>query len=116
MWAAAHGTLTRSNRFATRAIVATRKYESEARKPSSAPSGPAAAASEVTSATAAIASAARIGRSPVAKATTVRMRPEPAATSATRREIPEGPEEPEPATTAPVSAPRSVALSREGEP
>ena len=49
---------------------------------------------------AAIAMAATIGRVPVAKATTVRTSARPAVTSATRRETPDGPAEPEAATTA----------------
>ena len=44
MCAAAQRSETSSNRFATRAIVATRKHASEPRKPSKPPSGPAAAA------------------------------------------------------------------------
>jgi hypothetical protein len=54
--------------------------------------------------------AAQTGSLPVAKATTVRTRARAAATSVTRRAIPEGPAEPAAATTTPASAPRSVAL------
>jgi hypothetical protein len=110
MWAAAQRNETTSNRFAVRAIPAISRYASESRKPSAPPSGPAAAAVEVSTATAAIASAAHTGWLPVAKPTTVRSRVHPAAATARRREIPDGPIEPQAATIAPASAASSVPL------
>jgi hypothetical protein len=56
-----------------------------------------------------MASAAQTGSSPVANATTLRIRPAPAAIRATRREIPDGPVEPAAATMPAVSAPSNVA-------
>jgi hypothetical protein len=111
MCAVAQRNGTRSKRFATRAIVATRKYASEPRKPSTAPTGPAAAARDVPRATTAIANAAQNGRLPVAKATVVRIRPNPAAMRASRRETPDGPPEPAAATTKPARAARRVPLT-----
>jgi hypothetical protein len=64
----------------------------------------------VSSATAAIAIAAQTGSLPVANATTVRTSASAAEMRATRREIPEGPAEPDAATTAPARAARSVPL------
>lgn len=61
--------------------------------------------------TQAIASAAQTGWFPVANATNVRIRLEPAAATARRRAIPEGPPEPAAATIMPVRAARRVALT-----
>jgi hypothetical protein len=85
--------------------VGERKEEAEDR-----PRGPAAAPSEVSTATAAIATAAQTGRSPVANAIAVRTSPSAAVMSATRREIKEGPPEPAAAMIRPASAPSIVPL------
>src|SRR5262249_60559283 len=94
-----------------RAPADGRKRGGDPRKPSTPPSGPAAAATDVRRATAAIAIAAQTGWLPVANATTVRTSARPAEMTATRREIPEGPPEPDAATTAPVSAARRLPLN-----
>jgi hypothetical protein len=58
-----------------------------------------------------MAAAAQTGRLPVAKATKVTIKPSPAAMSATRREIPDGPPEPLAATTTPARPASSVPLT-----
>jgi hypothetical protein len=78
---------------------------SESRKPRIPPRGPAAAISEVSRATAPIAMPAQTGWLPVANAITVRTKPEAAAISARRLEIPEGPPEPAAATMMPPRGP-----------
>src|SRR4029453_12506685 len=69
-------------------------HPSESRKPSTPPSGPEAAMSDVRSATAPIATPARTGWLPVANPNTARTSSHPGRISARRREISDGPPEP----------------------